>query len=207
MNNNDITFDDLDKEFIKQMPLVVDVITSTYNKIGRFFQPYHEDMRELLKKGLGSKRGWNIAKEEKKVFSPLTSENKFTKIKQLENYFALNYIFTIEKSYKDKVQNRFYVEMGHYFDYTKDEECNYFYFNVYRGKEDVRKYEVLNDLKFYKDIKENNDGFKIDIEHPEQDNDYETIEIVIEELNAKKIDQTYKFFKLKIIPAFIGNLK
>ena len=200
-----IQFDELDKKCISEISIVSEVLTSTMNKIGRFFLPYHHNLKELIEKDIKSKRGWSIEKKVERELSPFTFEP--SKAKNLQNCFKINNSISIVKKQKENILNRTYIETGYYFEITDENIWNYFYFDINRWDWEIKKYGSICELNFFEQIKNNTTKFSVDIQHPELNDDCETIEISCKEVDEKKIDEMYNIYKIQILVPYLSRLK
>jgi len=198
-----IEFDELDVKCIKEMPIITEVLASTFNKIGRLAERYFNDLEPVIKKDLRGKSGWKIneRRSNKKRFRPVTSGD--SKINELEDFFQVYSRIFVEKVVKDKLVCEFCINSGYYFDNTENKNWNYFYFIIERWWA-IKNFGFINEKSFYEKIKKSIKEFPVEISY---ENNEESIEIQCEEINVGKINETYQVFKSKILEPFIGSLE
>lgn len=199
-----IKFDELDLKCIKEMPIIMEVLSSTFNKVGRLITEYAGDSEQVLRKELHSKSGWRIKQEKhKNRFRPLTSEWSTMRIDTLENHFDIHTIIIMRKMVKNKPTLEFWVELGYYFNNTENENLNYFYFLLYRWSQ-FKKFGFIKEKSFYEKIKKSIKEFPVELSYSTDDE--ESIEILCKEINVDRIDEAYQIFKNKILIPFIKGL-
>ena len=98
MDTNKIIFDKLDKKCIQELQLLINIISSTYNKLKILFDGYYDELYDILFKSLKKKK-WTLSdKEYKNIFYPFTEDySNQTKITSLKNYFYMESTFDIYK--------------------------------------------------------------------------------------------------------------
>lgn len=207
---NKIQFDELDIKCINQMPLILDAISSTGNKITRVISPFRSELKEFIIPYL--KSGWRFSEKSSNLeITPLTSENKTMDIKILEEYFQIESTMEFSKMSGKKELNFFWICYGYYCfrdNETDVEGSNYFYFNINRTK--LKTYGgVVNNLKFYDQIKRKIQGDEIEVEvyHPENGDDMEQIELSISNFSVDKIQEGFDVFKRSILTPFLKSIK
>lgn len=214
MHTNKTTFDELDKKCIQELPLMVDVISSTFNKIKVLFTPFYDEVKLIVKDELKKKRGWYLAPRDLGIiFYPFTSEEitNVSKISNLSNFFGLwGGLEIYSGGYAwNRRKGSFYIQFA--FEYEVDDDGKvylpYSYFAIENF--DVKKFGTLSNKKFYnaliKSIKKS--GIESEFEFPDEHSSEEGIWIFCIDFNADKITIAYNNFRDKILLPFIRQLK
>ncbi len=201
-----VVFDKLDVKVIKEMPILIDALAATHNKIARFLDPMYDDLKETVRKKISPHKDWKIVKD-RKLFCPLTRIYYTTKIVQLENHFALEYYFEIQKVIKGKTKNHLCFQFGYWYERKEEKIVNCFYFQITKLDEYETYGGLLADYSFYKKIKSRiNKNIHIEIGHPEKNDASESFYIEVSDLNARKISDTYKIFKTVVVLPVVTKL-
>lgn len=211
MGSNKISFDKLDKKLIKEMPLLIDVISSTFNKISSVLEVMYDDLENHVSKHIKGKK-WKMTNngKVKGVFYPFISEEytNMTKINKLENYFAYeNYVsLTLRKNKKEI--NFLWLSIGYW--YNPDEKLNGFYFGLERWGSLDKYGGELFDIKFYDKLEnklKNKSNISIERSHPTLDEDDESFAIHFDKLDEKLIQDNYRLFKNEIVNKVLEKLE
>lgn len=199
---NQIKYDKYDIKVLKELPIIIEAIASTGNKIAQMLDPLYEELLSDLRKRTGQKRNWTVEKENK-MFLPLTSQeySSMTKIQSLHEHFELNYSLRLTKRLRQKKVNEIWIEMGYI--YQKG-ESNSPFFTIYH--ENVDKYGgTLAKMEYYKALTKKLK--KVDIEHPSEGHEYECIFLYCDTTDFNQSVRTFHLFKNTIVPAFIKNAR
>ncbi len=205
-----ITFDKLDKKCIEELPLMVDVISSTFNKIKSLYDPFYEDLNEVIKRELKKKKNWHISPRSRGMnFYPFTSEEitNQTKIVSLENYFSLWGDFNI---YSGRYawhlrKGSFGIYLTFEYDIT-DENIPYSYFQIENWN--IKKFGTLHSTNFYSSLcKSLPHNIKGEFTHPDLDIDNEAIWLSVKSFDVEQIISTFNTFRDKILIPYIHHLK
>lgn len=207
-----ISFDKLDKKCIQELPLIVDVISSTFNKIKILFEPFYNDMQDLIKTELKKKRKWHLSQVTRElIFYPFTTEEvtNLTKISLLENFFSLFGEFNIYSGNKEwsKRKASFSIYIGFEYDIDDEIQIPYSYFQI--ENDDPQKFGEVFNPNFYKKLctLAKHTQSEIDFNHPSLDaDDEETIWLSCIKFDAEQITFAYNTFKAKILIPFLRNL-
>lgn len=203
-NNEKIIFDELDKKCIEELPIIIEVLASTFNKIARLFSIYFKEIEEILTKELKNKKSWEVKKIKENHFFPFNYYEE--KITNLNNSFFIINRIVVTKLVNKNEKNNFIVEIGYlYADIDDEPKSNSFYFSIYKEDWAIKKYGKMYDLSFYENIK--NKNLNIDFWYPDDDYVDEGIEIVCKEVNENKLDQTFETYKTQILKPYLNNLK
>lgn len=205
-SKNTVTFDKLDHQCFDELPLLVDVITSTLNKIGTYFSSFHQDIETIIKKELKGKRGWNIKNSNNKLFYPFNFDGR-RELTYLQSYIDTSNGINIVKQHGSTIKNRFWISSGLHYENTGGENDKYFHFSIARDEYDVKIYGVLNSKSFYRDLEKKLKGYNWEIWHPDVEGTYEEIYLWCDELDADKLNDYYKRFKTDIVIPYIKNLE
>lgn len=202
---NKICFDELDVKCITELPILIDVLSATMNKLSRVFNPLFNDLSETI--NLNMPNGWQI-KTYQNNFYPFTSEEYGReKIISLDNHFQLSNSFEIIKKNGTKWKNYFYIDFGFYYSDGDEDNIPYFYFFVNKPAT-TEKYEgFFNPLKFYHEIQKKLEKYKIEIEHPDSGGSQEFIEIRLLDINVDKVETAYESFKNEVVLPFLKTVK
>ncbi len=205
-NNNVIAFDELDRRCVKELPVIIDVIASTFNKIRILFQIYDEDLQDLISKKTKSMKGWGI-KEAYHVFRPFNSDIPKNGLSELKYYFAFWYnIEIIHKSTKiTDIKYNFY--MGYeLLDDVDYENYRTFSFGIERFEPVSNYNDILIDKTFQSKVELSKEKF-MKVKTHESDNHYcQHMLVSCDELNKTKLDKTYNHYKNKLVIPFLKSL-
>lgn len=210
---SNITFDKLDKKCIQELPLMIDVIASTFNRIKLLYDPFYADMNKVIKSELKKKRKWHQSPSGTYgiTFDPFTYENitNTTKITTLENTFDLGGYFIVYSGghqwSKRKASFIIYLR----FDYDPAEVYKYpwSYFQI--TNQNVKKFGNIADENFYRklcsSIKEK--YIEAEYEYPSLDYEEEQIWVSCKTLDTELIIKAYNSFRDKILIPFIRHLR
>ena len=202
-----ITFDELEINCLTEMPLLLDVISSTGNKITRIFEPFQKEMNEIIKKEL--KPNWEISKKSYDcLIFPLTDqeENKIS-IKSFDTTFKIESATLLSKIEKGKEINFFWAYFGYKCFIEEEESTNTFYFNITKGNIKERFGGAINELKFYNDIKLKCRDYNIEISHPDKGDELEDIELQITEFSIEKITDGFETYRDNILTTFLKTVQ
>lgn len=207
MASKAVTFDDLDRKVIQELPLLLDVLAATGNKIARSLDPYYDELQKVLKEAAKGKAHWKLERARKNVLYPLTSEDysSVTKIEHLENYFEVLTEFLWSKKVGNKWKNYFLVEAGYSYDLEAPTFSGY-YFLVGKDNSSETYGGVLQPRSFYQAIKRKHPEMQIEIEHPD-DGDEEWIGVYSAELDTAKLEGAFEFFKSHILTPFLKGMR
>lgn len=203
-----IEFDELDLKCLTEMPLILEVISSTGNRVARLFESLYPIMREMIQNDLKSE--WRInnrASYECKIF-PFTRENKPAfSIDSFETRLKIESAVSIEKVVNEKVISFFWPYFAYECEVSEKESTHAFYFSVEKTDNSEKLGGILNALEFYKKIKTNLKDYKIVIEHPEKGDDHEYIALYVEDFSVEKIKEGFNVFCESILKPFLKSLK
>ncbi len=208
MKPNKIDFDELDLKCLNDLQIVLDVLSSTGNKIGRIFYPLVDDCDKAIKANLPKK--WSIDSNRSYTlqYFPLTSEyDKKVSIETLENEMRIESAFYINKAINKKHVNYLWIFFGYHFSSSEDETSSYYYFSTSKNNITDRYEGIINDNEFYKNISKKNKSFELDIAHPERGDKAEGIDVMVKEHNIEKILSGFDFFKNEILIPTLKNIK
>jgi hypothetical protein len=208
MKPNKIDFDELDLKCLSELSTVLDVLSSTGNKIGRIFNPLIIDCNNTIKANLP--KNWSIEpnKSYNLQYFPLTNEyDKKVSIEILENEMRIESAFLIHKVINKKETNFLWIFFGYYFSSTEDETTNHYYFSTLKGNVTDRFEGKINSNEFYKAIDAKNKSFDLDITHPERGDKSEGIDVIVKEHKVDKILSAYDFFKNEVLIPTLKNIK
>ena len=214
MDTNKITFDKLDKKCIQQLPLMVDVISSTFNKIKSLYAPFYDEVKLIIKDELKQKKSWHLSPRDRgMIFYPFSKEEvtNISKLSTLSSYFCLwGELNIYSGSYSwNKRKASFWVNLV--FEYEIDDNGKeilpYSYFEI--SNWDIKKFGTLSTEKFYstlcKSATKNN--IKPEFEYQTETDYFESIWIPCKVLDANEITLAYDTFRDKILIPFIRHLK
>jgi len=200
-----VLFDKLDHKCFAELPLLVDVLSSTLNKIGSLISVYHLDLLKFVKKELKAKHGWRVKQDNKLNFYPLSYGNR-RKINLLESRMEAFDEIEVIRKHGNNVKSAFWIHLGLWCKYSGELKQNNIYFSIHRGYDLIRKYGFLHSLNYYNSIAKKVKDLKCEILHPDDESDYEEIYIWCEELDIEKLNNYYERFKTDIVRPYIRNL-
>lgn len=206
-----IEFDELDLKCLNEMPLLIDVLASTGNKVGKLLSNYHNDLKNVLSDTLP--KGWSISNSSNSkdsyeiLYFPITDEYDMPKIKinTLSSQIRIESCFKIIKEGQKGV---FLWLFFGYLCYSYEEEIiNTFYFSFSKSEIKEKNGGTLNTLDFYKKIEQKITNYDIEILHPEQNDDTESFEISVKDFNIITINDAYKTYLENVVTPILINLK
>jgi|GEM_PF-3013084 len=192
-----IELDELDKKCLEEMPLLLDIISSTANKVNKSLLPYYNDLHHIISTKL--KGDWVIHEN-----SSYTYKGEILgdiKDKSLQILSSIH----IVKDSAGIVVDFFYCQFG----YTcGNEEDAGKYFSFYLLKDDLsgKRGSSIQKESFYKELKESL-SYDIDYCHSDKGDETEYIEIKTVEISEEKIETIFEIFKSSILIPFIKKLK
>ena len=204
--NSEITFDELDTKCFSELPLLLDVIEGSGNRIAAFLNDYLRDLQSFVEGEIRPKRGWKIDEVQDREFSILTEASHRKRIERLENYLCISCGIQLVKSIGNSIKNRLKIDLGHYCDCRGAENWNVLYLGCYREQNDVKNHGILHEYEFYKQRSPENKLIKTYIEHPLQEHSAEMYELNIEKLDIGIFDSAYVFFKERFLPDYFAVL-
>ncbi len=192
-----IELDELDRKCLEEMPLILDVISSTANKVNKSLLPYYNDLHQMISTKL--KGDWKV----QEISSHTYKGEIFGDIKDksLKIYSSIH----IVKDSGGKVVDFFYCQFG----YTcENDEGARKYFSFWIIKDDLsgKKGSNIQKESFYEELKESL-SYDIDYCHSDKGDETEYIEIKTEEISEEKIETIFEIFKSSILIPFIKKLK
>ena len=202
-----ITFDELEINCLTEMPLLLDVISSTGNKITRIFEPFQKEMNEIIKTEL--KPNWEISKKSFDcLIFPLTDQEELKiNITSFDTNLKIECATKLVKIEKGKEVNFFWAYFGYKCFNEEEESTNIFYFNVTKSNIKERFGGAINELKFYKDIKSKCKDYNIEISHPDIGDELEDIELQITEFSIEKITDGFETYRDNILTPFLQTMQ
>jgi hypothetical protein len=207
MASKTVTFDDLDRKVIQELPLLLDVLAATGNKIARSLDPYYDELQKVLKEAAKGKAHWKLERARKSVLYPLTDVDysNTTKIERLQNHFEVLSEFFYSKKVGNKLKNYFFVEAGYHYESEAPAFTGY-YFRIAKYNSSETYGGVMRPRSFYELIKKKNPAYHMEIEHPDDDGD-EAIELYCHDLDPEKLAATFEFFKSHILTPFLKGMR
>jgi len=188
-----IELDELDRKCLEEMPLLLEVLSSTSSKVEKFLATYYKDMKEVIHKTLP--KNWKIKEKSK-----LTYDVSISDIVLVNNYYSICGSIHIEKESEEK--EIFYCGLGYYCS-TVDDKYNCYSFHI-------ENETPTKPLKFYEEIEESlQESNEVVIEHQEKADERELIEIRvnINSFSIDKMEETFRIFKESILIPFLKNKK
>lgn len=201
-----ISFDELDLKLINELPLISEVLTTTTNKLVRLFTPIYQKIFETCNKNIP--KGWEIDKKQiENVIYPFSSADGREKVTSLENFFQIKSSITFVLKDDKKWANFIEIQFGLYYNEDYEENKNpYFYFMIYKNP--ALKFQgKLYPLSYYENIKSKYKEFNFTIEHSENGNDSEHIELVIDISSIDKVIPASEIFTFEILPDYLKGIR
>ena len=207
MHSNEIKFDELDVKFFEDFPLIVDVFTSTINKISHFLQQFHEELLILVSEEITKQKGWNINHKEaynvRHVPFKGIGKRTFSIEHDLISRYEVFSLIQVAKIEEKTLLNYFNLLIGFYFE-PKEGNKQYIYFSIAKYDIEEKVGGVINTLSFYETLQ--NEKFDIEILHPEKGNEIEDFFIRFYELNAVNIEEGFDYYK-ECLTKYFANIK
>jgi hypothetical protein len=201
-----VTFDKLDAKTLKELPFLLEIISSFGNKVARIFDPIYDDVEQTIQENIREKKFWTIKVHKKNAFYPFTEEeySNQTKIQKLEIVFGIESRLQAARIIRGKWRNYFVVDFGFY---LGQEEARS-YFIIGKGEDYPRYGGILKNVNFYKSIQRKVKNYEVEISHPDiENNTEESLTLRCYELNQAKIDAMYKSFKQNALLPILKGLK
>jgi hypothetical protein len=201
-----ITFDKIDYKCYEELPLLVDILASTLNKIGKLFSVYQQELLTIVKKELKGKRGWSIKKVEDALFYPFNFDGK-RELTFLQQYIDTSNGINIVKRHGNNINNRFWVYSGLTYENTEGEKRKYFHFSIERIDVFVKRYGTLYPKAFYNNLSKKVKDLNCEYWHPDVEGNSEEIYLWCDELDTDKLNEYYERFKTNIVIPYIKSLE
>lgn len=205
-SKDNVSFDKLDLQCYNELPLLIDVLSSTLNKIGSLISIYHDDLLKMLRKELKGKKGWVVNQEDKLLYYPLTNNPK-RKIQLIVPCIEVFNQIYIVKKHGNKIKNAFSVYIGLSCNYADGEKYKKFYYSINREYESVKKFGILYSEKFYENLCKKVNDLDWELWHPNDDSDAEDIYLECDELSIEKLNNYFERFKANLVIPYIRNLE
>lgn len=206
MKTNKLEFDELDIKCLSELPLILDVLSSTGNKIGRVLKPMIVDCEKTIKSNLP--KDWIVDPNQSYdlLYFPFYNEttNKKIRIETLENSFKVESTFLINKKIDKKEVDYLWIFFGYNFIDTEDDKTDNFYFSIAR---ETKLRGQINTIEFYKALLKNNPNRKIEVEYSENNTGRESVDVLQNEHNVEELQDTYEFFKKNVLIPTLLNIK
>jgi|ERR1035437_9876223 hypothetical protein len=208
MKSNKTEFDELDLKCLSELSIVLDVLSSSGNKIARIFKPLIEECDKTIKSNMPKKWALDSNMSYNLCFFPLTTKNdKKISIETLENAIRIESAFYIKKLANKKQTNFLWIYFGYYFSESEDENVNHYYFIIRKDPATGRYEGHINSNEFYKNVIKKNKIFPLNYEHPEKGGKVESFEINVKTHDIDEIREGFDFFKNEIIIPTLNNIK
>lgn len=205
-NKKQIELNEIDLKCITEMNLLVDVMSSTLNKIGLILQEYYNDLKPEFN---NLQNNWLVNEKESfniRFFPFSYSTGKKIEITELDNYLYIESAFQLQKLNNEKKNDFFWFYFGYCInnDSSKD---NYVYF-IFNKPHLINKNSESNlyDIDFYKNLI-GDSKYEVQLGDSDDETNYEYIEIVLDEISVDKMNEYYEYYKNKIVIPIIQNLK
>lgn len=195
-----ITFDELDKKTLEELPLLLEIIATTMSKMGDLLSEQFEEIESILNDKIVNKANWKISEKnyEDGVHKPLV-EKIGRNSETVYPYYEINYSRKVFKGIDDKPENFFWCQLTFYF---WDNKPIVLYSIV---KANCNKYLGANmPITFY-NVFENLEN--VAIEHPDSGDKNEHFKISTTDLSIESITETFEYFKTEFLMPYLENLK
>jgi hypothetical protein len=209
----EIELDELHIKCLNEMPLIVDVLSSTTNRVCEILSVFNKQATLIVEENL--KIGWNIQKNDNETFGPTIfplmhydiTEKKIGVGTGASACFAIRSQISIVKEVEKKNVNFFSVGLGYYcYDNYDIKFDNSFSFYIFKHSIKPKYGGIINDLKFYEDIKNSLSNYKININHEDNGDNKEMIELYFRDFSKENLLETFSTFKESILIPFLKNL-
>lgn len=198
MSNNKTNLDELDTRFFKELPFLLDVFASSFNRLKEIFSIHFEliekDITAFTNKNPDWKKG-NAAD----TFTPFYSSNDKPKFLEF-----LSSEFTFDKTIKIVSQSTsitLQVSCGYWCSDWAEGNKPFLYFGIYRWKADT----AMIPLSFYSSLDLSN--YKKEIKHPSDGSKEESIEIQIFEIHNEALKEGFCTFSQNILKPYLRELE
>ncbi|MBC7587507.1 MAG: hypothetical protein H7178_04030 [Chitinophagaceae bacterium] len=210
MPKDEIKFDELDVKFFEELPLIVDLFSSSFNSVGKVIKTLQQDCLKYIEAEIANKKDWIISKESGTVkFTPFTTSTNDSRlsIEEIEPFFGVKSRIKLIKGEERKPINLFWVDIA--FEYYPDfRKKPYLFFQIIKENPSLKNGGINFPVEFY----EKYDAFieqKVYHYHPSNisdDTDHEIIWVEQDTFDYKLISETFDFFKEKILEPYFKNL-
>lgn len=200
-----VTLDELDVKCLNELPVILDVLSSTANKLTRIYNPLFDDL--LVTLNSNKPASWELRKDcTRGIFYPFTNEYGKDNIDTLYAFLSVYYEALLVPQ-ASPGSDSISLMMGLYYD-ADDEEmkrpCHYF--QIWRK---IRKKGFpLNERIFYQGIQERiaDEKIHVRIYHPESGDKKEDITLLVYEHNTEVITEAFELFKAEVLLPFLESL-
>ncbi|MGB3948498.1 MAG: hypothetical protein WBM13_10970 [Bacteroidia bacterium] len=212
-NKKIVQFDELDLKCLNEMPLIINVMSTTGNKVAKLLSSFYVDMNEFLKDTLNTNSNLEIGiKSYEFLVLPFISQDilKKIKIESFDSVFQIESGIHLIKKSQDGLTKEFWLRFGYFCCVPEEDEDvdNYFYFSIENENSQEKIGGIINDLFFYEKIKNKLNDYTVVVLHPEKEKDsIEQIYLQIEDFSIKKIQDSYCVFKESILTPFLEKLE
>ena len=206
---NDKGLDELDIKCLQQMPLLLDVLATTINNVSNLTSRFYNELDELLKSKIKSKKTWKILIDKDHTYSSRIHPfdevfDKITGPSKIDCYLKIESSICVKKIFRNQ-ESSFWC----FIVYLSNEEENSFSF-FFQRKDIATNYgKSFNELEFYKRIETKYEDINFQIEHPENGDKDEFISLVLyeKEFSKNKILEAFTIFKDEIVTPMLDSLK
>ncbi len=209
MPKGTITFDELDKKTLEELPLLLEVIATTMSKMGDLLSEQFVELTELISIKILELDSWHISQKyfSDSIHKPFVDKIAKNQRGELpEPYYNLEFSKRIYKGNDDKPDNFFICMFGFYYSSTAKEYGNKPLVYYLLEKSYCHKYNGPNmPFSFYKKFEDNK--LVTRLEHPNKTGNNELLEISTFSLSIESINQTFEYFKTEVLIPYLENLK
>ena len=209
----EIELDELDIRCLNEMPLIVDVLSSTSNKVSKILSSLYKESTNIIKEN--TKNNWNIIHNDAATHSPIIfplMSDDYEKVVGVGTeafaYLTIESLIGVNKMIDNREVNFFHCRIAlDCYKNVDNEYENYFSFSINKHNIKKRYNGTINNLKFYETIKKQiANKYEVKIEHEENGDELESIQLFVEDFTNEKIDEAFNTFKELVLLPFLKNL-
>jgi hypothetical protein len=204
MHTNETRLDELDVKFFKELPFLVEVFASSFNNLKEIIEAHFEELEKEITNFVKNNSNWE-AKDTSYYFTVFrTQEKKQKPIQSLSSQLAFDKQLTVTGSVSG-AKKSFIVSCGLFYADWAENGKPFLYIGIYRYK--VSLETQMLPLEFYKKFDVAN--YKKEIYHPAEDDDEEeeTIEIRVFEINENEINKAFQIFSKQVLQPYLRELE
>jgi hypothetical protein len=192
--------DELDVRFFEEIPFLIEVLTSSFNKLREAILFSFKELENEARIFLKNNPKWKI-EDPKDYFTPFyLSWEKPKNIPSLASKFT--YIKSIQMG--DKVADKYFeIACGFWYDKNYEIDSPYLYLGIYRYE--IEPETELFPIQFYKSLKTNK--FKKMIKHPSEGYNEETVEMCVLKITGEQLVNAFTTFSIQVLQPFLKEFE
>ncbi len=213
LNKSSLELSKVQNKVLEELELLTDAFVSTFNEIGDIMKPFSDELNALLENFLKQKNNWRFYTSKcfdlsYRPFTDYTEERKFSIGILKNNFYAFGQkvlIKEVEIEGKKKEVDALSLDWG--FSFNKEDRLNHFSVSISRSGTlseitfSKKEYEeILNQIKITMAF--NDDSF-YDLQHPEEDDDAEFIQLWLDYREINKLHKLFQIYQKEFFEPFL----